>query len=299
MKCRFISGLVLGASLLLFQGCFTGAFYYSNQVQIETPAHYHLRFEEVFFNSRDGTRLNGWFVPATGAAVGTVVHFHGNHGNQTYSFKQVHWLPAKGFNVFTFDYRGYGRSEGKPSKRGVYEDSVAAIEYILKKPGIDHDNVFVFGQSLGGANAIVAVAKNDFPQIRAIAVEGAFDSYRAEARERMEATTRENIGNVPCLSLQIWPVSFFAVTDSYSPGEYIHQISPIPVLLIHCLQDATVYYQHSERLYEAAKDPKQLWLINGCSHVGVFTEAQSDSSYRQKLVQFFMDHRKRAHGPVR
>jgi hypothetical protein len=294
MKGRLISGLIFGAGLLLLQGCFTSAFYYPDQVRIETPAHYQLRFEEVFFDSRDGTRLNGWFVPATGAAVGTVVHFHGNHGNQTYSFKQVHWLPARGFNVFTFDYRGYGRSGGKPSKRGVYEDSVSAIEYLLKKPGIDHANVFIFGQSLGGANAIVAVAKNDFPQIRAVAVEGTFYSYRSEARDMMMATTREKIGNIPCLPMQIWPVSYFTVTDSYSPGEYIHQVSPIPVLLIHCLQDAVVSFRHSEQLYEAARDPKELWLINGCSHVEVFTEAQSGSGCRQKLVKFFMDHRRKS-----
>jgi len=298
MKYRFLSGLISAACLLLFQSCFTGAFYSPDQVQRGTPASYDLPFEEVFFNSRDGTRLHGWFVPAVGAPVGTVIHFHGNYGNQTYSFKQVHWLPSKRFNVFTFDYRGYGRSEGKPSKRGVYEDAVCAIEYILDRQGIDHDNVFVFGQSLGGANAIVAVAKNDFPQIRAVAVEGAFDSYRVEARDRMEAATREKIGNVPCLSLQVWPLSIFSVTDSYSPAEYIHQLSPIPVLLIHCLQDAVVYYQHSERLYEAAGDPKQLWLIDGCDHVVVFTGAQSDAGYRQKLVQFFMDHRKGSHGPA-
>jgi len=295
MNRRFLSGWFFGASLLLLQGCFTGAFYHPNQVQIETPAHYHLRFEEVFFHSRDGTRLHGWFVPAIGLPVGTVIHFHGSYGNQTYSFKQVHWLPAKGFNVFTFDYRGYGRSEGKPSKRGVYEDSVAAVEYILEKTGVDHNNVFIFGQSLGGANAIAAVAKNHSPQIRAIVVEGTFYSYRAQARDMMKATTREKIGNLPCLSLQIWPISFFAVTNSYSPGEDIHQVSPIPVLLIHCLQDSIVSYQHSERLYEAAKEPKQLWLIDGCSHVEVFTEAQSNPGYRQKLVQFLMDHRKEAH----
>ncbi len=295
MNRRFLSGLIFGVSLLLLQACFTSAFYHPDQVQIETPAHYHLRFEEVFFNSRDGTRLYGWFVPAIGTPVGTVVHFHGSYGNQTYSFKQVHWLPAKGFNVFTFDYRGYGRSEGDSSKRGVYEDSVAAIEYVLKKPGIDHDNVFVFGQSLGGANAIATVANKDFPQIRAIVVEGAFYSYRAQAQDMMMATTREKIGNVPFLSLQIWPISFLTVTNSYSPGEYIHQVSPIPILLIHCLQDSIVSYQHSERLYEAAKEPKQLWLINGCDHVEVFTEAQSDSGNRQKLVQFFMDYRKGAH----
>jgi alpha-beta hydrolase superfamily lysophospholipase len=138
--------------------------------------------------------------------VGTVVYFHGNYGNLTYYFKQVSWLPAEGFNVFTFDYRGYGRSEGRPTRRGVYEDSVAALAYILKKPGIDHDNVFVFGQSLGGVNAMVALAKNDYPQIRAAAIEGAFDSYRAQARDAMATATRKKIGHVPCLSLQLWPL---------------------------------------------------------------------------------------------
>jgi hypothetical protein len=75
-------------------------------------------------------------------------------------------------------------------------------------------------------------------------------------------------------------------------GEHIHQVSPIPVLLILCLQDSIVSYQHSGRLYEAAKEPKRLWLTDGCSHVAVFTDTQSDSGYGQKLVQFFMDYRK-------
>jgi len=294
MKRRLLSGLIAAAGMVLLQGCCTGAFYHPDQIQRQTPADYNLRFEEVLFSSGDGTRLHGWFLPATGAAVGTVIHFHGNYGNLTYYLKQVYWLSAEKFNVFTFDYRGYGRSEGKPSKRGVYKDSVAAIEYILTRPGIDPDNVFVFGQSLGGANAIVALAKNEFPQIRALVVEGAFYSYRAEAQDMMMAATREKIGHVPCLSLQIWPVSFFMVTDSFSPGEFIHRLSPVPVLLIQCLQDTIVSYRHGERLYEAAKDPKELWLIDGCRHVAVFTEAQSDAGFRQKLVRFFMDHRRKS-----
>jgi len=280
--------------MVLFQGCFTGAFYNPDGILRETPAGDRLCFEDIFFSSRDGTRLHGWFIPATGKALGTVVYFHGNSGNLTYDFKQIHWLPAERFNVFTFDYRGYGRSGGEPSKRGLYEDSVAAIEYILTKPGIDHDNVFVFGQSLGGVNAMVALAKNDFMQIRAAVIEGAFDSYRAEARDVMAATTRKKIGNVPCLSLQIWPVSFFAVTDSYSPINYVHRISPIPILLIHCLQDATVSFRHSERLYEKAKNPKELWLIDGCDHLKVFSGSSSASAWRQKLVRFFKDHRRKS-----
>lgn len=298
MKCRLIFGLIITAGLFLFQGCFSGAFYHPNQVLFDSPTRYQLSVEDVFFESRDGTRLHGWFVPAVGERLGTVIHFHGNYGNLTYSFKQVHWLPAKGFNVFTFDYRGYGRSAGKPSKRGVYEDSVAAIDYILNRTGVDPDNVFVFGQSLGAVNAMVALSRNDFTQIRAVAAEGAFDYYRAEARERMEAGTRKTIGNVPCLSLQIWPLAFLAVTDSYSPGDHVQRISPVPLLLIHCLQDSIVYYQHSERLYEAARAPKHLWLIDGCGHIEVFSGAQDESGHRQKLVQFFLNYRKGALPPL-
>jgi len=279
-------------ALLLLSGCFNSSFYKPNQTLYETPDQYNLRYEEVFFKSKDGTVLYGWFVPAVGDAVGTVIHFNGNFGNLTYYFKQIYWLPLQKFNVFTFDYRGYGRSVGIPSRRGIYKDSVAAIEYIMSKPDIDHGNVFVFGQSLGGVNAIVAIAKNDFPEIRAIAIEGAFFSYRQEAQDMIISAVRKKIGNVPCLSMQTWPISFLSVTNLYSPGEFIDQVSPIPVLLIHCTQDSYVSYHHSELLYEKAKEPKNVWIIRGCKHLQLFTDKQFKQRYRQKLVQFFNNYRR-------
>ena len=282
---------ICAMTLTLLSGCFNSSFYKPNKTLYETPDQYSLRYEEVFFKSKDGTMLYGWFVPAIGDAVGTVIHFHGNFANLTYYFKQIYWLPSQNFNVFTFDYRGYGRSEGIPSRSGIYEDSVAAIEYIMSKPGIDHSNVFVFGQSLGGANAIVAMAKNDFSKIRAIAVEGAFYSYRKEAQDKMISSVRNKIGNVPCLSTQIWLISFLSVTNSHSPGEFIDQVSPIPVLLIHCTQDSIVSYHHSERLYEKANEPKYVWIIKGCKHLQIFTEKQFKYGYRQRLVQFFNNNR--------
>ena len=291
---RWIRNLLLvsnyATALLLLSGCFNSSFYHPNQTIYETPDQYGLRYEEVFFKSRDGTRLYGWFIPAVGDPVGTVIHFHGNFGNVSYYFKQIHWLPSEKFNVFTFDYRGYGRSEGIPSRLGIYEDSISAIEYIMSKPGLNHGNLFVFGQSLGGVNAIVAIAKNDFPEIRAVAVEGAFYSYRTEAQDMMISTVQEKMGNVSCLTFPIRPISFVAVTNSLSSGEFIDHVSPIPVLLIHCTNDAIVSYHHSERLYEKAKEPKHLWIIRGCSHLNVFTDRQSENKYRDRLVQFFKNH---------
>jgi fermentation-respiration switch protein FrsA (DUF1100 family) len=255
------------------------------------PHRYNLAYEDVFFQSKDGTKLHGWFIPAKGEAVGTVIHFHGNYGNLTYYLRQIYWLPSKHYNVFTFDYRGYGRSEGTPSRSGIYKDSVAAIEYITSKRADNFGNVFAFAQSLGGANALAAIAKNDFPEMRAIAIEAAFFSYRAEAQDMMTATAREKVGNVPLLTLPIGPVAFLSVTNSYSAGEFIDQVAPIPVLLIHCLEDSIVSSRHSEQLYNKAKEPKNLWIVGGCGHLEVFTEKKSEYNYRQIITHFFNRHR--------
>jgi len=286
---RLVAGCT--AALLLLSGCLNSSFYHPNQTVYETPGQYSLPYEEVFFKSGDGTSLHGWFIPASGEPIGTVIYFHGNYGNVSYYLKQVQWLPSKRFNVFTFDYRGYGRSEGIPSRAGIYEDSVAAIEYITSRPGFNKENVVVFGQSLGGANAIVAVAKNDFPEIHAVAVEGTFCSYRKEAEDMMASAVQEKKGGASCLAYPVRPVSFLAVSDSLSPVKYIDQVSPTPLLLIHCTDDSLVSYHHSDRLYEKTKEPKYRLMIEGCSHLNVFMDRQSGNEYRERLVQFFKDHR--------
>lgn len=110
------------ALLLLSSGCASRFLYYPDHRVYQTPQRKGLRCEEVNFVSHDGTALTGWFVPATGKAIGTVIHFHGNAQNMTAHFSFVDWLPEEGFNVFTFDYRGYGRSAGAPERQGVFDD---------------------------------------------------------------------------------------------------------------------------------------------------------------------------------
>lgn len=112
-------------------------FYYPDRTVYATPADSGLHFEEVVFLSRDGTELSGWFIPAVGEAQGTILHLHGNAENMTSHFGFVNWLPAAGFNLFVFDYRGYGKSAGSPNRAGVYEDSCSALAYLRSRDDID------------------------------------------------------------------------------------------------------------------------------------------------------------------
>ena len=116
-----------------------------------------------------------------------MIHFHGNAQNMTAHFGFVSWLPALGFNLFVFDYRGYGTSAGTPNRRGVYEDSLAALDYIAARPDIDHNRLLVLGQSLGGANAVAAVGSRPIAGIRAVVVDSAFAAYQDIVRDKMAA----------------------------------------------------------------------------------------------------------------
>ena len=244
--------------------------------------------EVITFPSGDGTRLWGLFLPAVGDPAGTVIHFHGNYGHLVYSLDQIRWLPAAGFNLFTFDYRGYGRSAGTPTREGVYRDAVAAIRFVHDHPRMAHQHLFLFGQSLGGANAIAAQARNGFPRVRAVVVEGTFSAYRAEARDMMAAAVRESVGPLPCLGLQIRPLSWLAVTDAHSPDRLIHRIAPVPTLIIHCTDDRTVAPRHARRLFQLAGHPKTLWMVENCGHLKLFANSgEVGRRYRERLVGFF------------
>ena len=265
------------ASVQLCTGCVSRLFYYPDRVVYQTPAKFGLRYRAATFRSRDGTRLRGWFVPAVGEAAGTVMHFHGNAQNMSAHFDFVRWLPERGFNVFVFDYRGYGGSEGAPERAGMVEDCAAAVEYVKSRADVDPDKLLVFGQSLGGALAVAALSEHGLKGIRAVAIESTFYSYRAIVRDKL--------GEVPVLSVLKWPLSFLLISDAHSPSKGIDALSPTALLLVHGTADRVIPHRHSQRLFGRAKLPKQLWLIEGAGH----TEGLTMPEYREKLIRFFRD----------
>lgn len=264
----FLTGFLIHVS-----GCANRAFYYPTKTVYSTPDQAGISYEAVTFKSADGTKLTGWFIRARDVAdsrqaKGTVIHFHGNAENMTSHWQFVGWLTSRGFNVFVFDYRGYGTSEGTPSPAGCFEDSNAAIDYVRSRPDVDLTRLLVFGQSLGGNNAIAAVGAGNRAGIRALAEEATFFSYPDIASDKI-------------------PSAGLLVGDRYSAKNYIAAISPIPLLIIHGTADEVVPYSHATRLFAAANEPKQLITDEGGGHLGAMMH--KEGLYRDALTKFFED----------
>lgn len=241
---------------LALAGCANGLFYFPDRNDYEARARYVIPHEDVRIVSKDGTALHGWFLKAQGEAKGTVVFLHGNAQNLTAHVLYVDWLPAAGYNVLIADYRGYGRSAGKPSRRGVYEDAAAMWAYARMRPDVDPQRMVLFGQSLGGANALALAGRERLPGLRAVVADSAFSSYAGIGREK--------ILRVPLLGYLLWPFSPLIVSPGLSPRP--EAIAPVPVLLIHGDRDDIVPASHSERLFARARAPRLLWIIEGAGH---------------------------------
>jgi len=286
-KLAVAAAVVLCAGFLVrLGGCANKAFYYPSKTVYGSPAQAGISFEPVTFTSADGVKLTGWFMPAKsiagGAGIaggadarrakGTVIHFHGNAENMTSHWQFAGWLVARGFNVFVFDYRGYGASEGAPSPAGCFADSNAAIDYVRARPDVNPARLLIFAQSLGGNNAIAAVGAGNRAGVCALAEESTFFSYSSIAGEKISGAG-------------------LLMDDRYSAKNFIAAISPIPLLIIHGTADAVVPYSHATRLFAAAKEPKKLITIDDGGHIGAMLRADGGGGgvYRDALVKFFED----------
>ena len=156
MRRRTLLALTAGTTLA---GCDSLLFYPSPNLPLD-PARLGLAYRDVTIETSDGVHLQGWFLPSRGPQRGTVLFFHGNAQNIGAHLPNVAWLPDQGFSVLLFDYRGFGRSQGKPTLEGVGLDGEAALRQVFGLAGVDPDRVVVFGQSLGAAIAISALARS-------------------------------------------------------------------------------------------------------------------------------------------
>ncbi|MCH8966145.1 MAG: alpha/beta hydrolase [Planctomycetes bacterium] len=248
-------------------------FYHPTQHEYGHPDEFNLAFESVFFSSMN-RRLHGWFFPAVGRAKGTIIHCHGNGGNITGHFKHIAWMPALGWNVLTFDYQGFGRSEGRPTRAGTLADTNAAIDFARMHANVNPNRLLLFGQSLGGAVAIVAASCQ--PGLCGVAIEGAFSSYQAAAHFVCKQTW---------LLWGLAPISRMLVGPGYDPIDHVARIAPTPILFITGTADRVCDHRQTIELHDAAREPKSLWVIQEGGHTTALTDTNGEG--QRRLDAFF------------
>lgn len=218
-----------------------------------SPKDWNMDYEDVALKTADGIQLHGWFIAKPGANK-TVLFFHGNAGNISHRRDSIRIFHNIGLNVFIIDYRGYGKSQGSPSEKGLYLDARAAWNYLLEQKKIKSEDIILFGRSLGGA-----VATQLATQVKpaGLILESTFTSASDMAEMIM-----------PVLSMLI------ILRYQFNSIDRIKGITQ-PILVLHSPQDDIIPYQLGVKLFENANEPRTFVNMTGDHNTG-FVRSQPE-----------------------
>lgn len=223
-----------------------------------TPREHGLDYEALTLATADGEQLDAWFVPAPNPLPpvgegdkaslsdvkprGVVLILHGNAGNISHRMDSIAMFHRLGYGVLIFDYRGYGRSSGKPSEQGLYQDAQTAWDHLTRQRGIAPARIVLFGESLGGAVA-AWLATREKPG--ALVLSSVF-------------TSAPELG----ADLYPWLPTKWLVRMRYDTRNTLAQVT-CPVLIAHSPDDEIVPFRHGQRLFDAAVAPKVFLPLTG------------------------------------
>lgn len=193
--------------------------------------------QDSYFRGADGSRLHGWYFYNPSASQ-VILFSHGNTGNITGRQNLVRLLLQTGASVFIYDYRGYGKSEGLPSVRGIVEDGVAAFDHLVNGKGFRPSQIVIYGESLGTA---VTAELAEERACAGVILQSGFSSLRKIGYERMPIT-------------RIYPTMLFPHPLLDSAGKMARVDKPL--LVIHGKLDTVVPFAHAEEVFERARGIK-------------------------------------------
>jgi len=251
------------------------------------PSVYQAEYEEVTFRAADGIMLKGWLVKPVHLLPRSpaIMICHGVGANKSDFTELAVSFSRHGYFVLLFDFRAHGESGGSRTSLGYHEqkDVAAARDFLGSRHEIDGRRIGIYGFSLGGAAAILAAANTH--AFGAVVADSAYSSLRDQAREAI--TGFYHLPAFPFLPIALlgYALYFQVSVDAVSPVAEIARISPVPVLIIAGEGDRLIPADNGRKLYAAARDPKDLWIIAGADHGG--TLAAAGSQYEKKVTVFF------------
>ncbi|MBI5415731.1 MAG: alpha/beta hydrolase [Candidatus Omnitrophica bacterium] len=239
--------------------------FYPVRAVAATPSDIGLPFEDVFIKTQDNVTINAWLVKSS-TARGTLLFLHGNAGNIGDRLEKIRMFHQMGLHVFIIDYRGYGRSQGRPGEAGIYLDAMAAYDYLRGRPDIVPAGIIGYGASLGGAAIIDLAVKRE---LAALIVDSSFTSAADMAR-------------------LVYPFipSFLIKTKLDSVGK-VRSVT-VPKLFLHSREDELVPFALGEKLYQAAAGPKEFLETSGGHNTGF---AGSQEEMQRGIIDFLRRNR--------
>lgn len=254
------------------------------------PSRFGVTFEDAQFDASDGVKIKGWFIKGNGKGrVPTVIICHGLGANRSDFTELAAGLSRNGYNTLLFDFRGHGESERKASSFGYLEqrDLLGAIRYIKERKDVDAEEIAVYGFSMGGAVAVLTAAETS--DIKGVIADSSFTTLREQGERLFK-------GSLLPSSIFLRPItwmyelSFRLDAGKVAPIDRIHDISPRGVMIIGGGEDEQMPSSDAMRLFAAAGEPKELWLIPGAVHGG--TVYMAGDEYRKRVLRFLDTHLK-------
>jgi dipeptidyl aminopeptidase/acylaminoacyl peptidase len=251
------------------------------------PSIFKTDYVDVTFTTEDGIELKGWLVkPAQSHHPSpAIIICHGVGANKSDFTELAASFARRGYYVLLFDFRGHGESKGSRTSLGYHEqkDLISALAFLKHRIDIDPKRIGVYGFSMGGATAILAAANTG--AFSAVVADSAFTSLRDQARDAI--TGFYHLPAFPFLQLTVlgYELYFQIRVDVVSPVLAINKLAPVPILIIAGEGDKLIPADNGRKLYAAAREPKELWIIQHADHGG--TLAAAGNEYEIRVGGFF------------
>lgn len=249
---KYLIALML---LILLTACSKNNIFPTDTKVYDTPENYSYNYEEFYFKSSQGALLKGWWFKSKEPAQGMVVVVNGLVQNMSNRFKEWTWLLEKGYDLFIFDYRGYGTSFGEVDMFGFVDDATAGISYAHELN--THLPMVVVGQSMGGSFVIDAVAKKPYPYVKLLVIDSTMKGFIPAGEALLKS------------HFLLWPLVWIPsviTPEGIDSLEFVDK-TELPTLFMVGLDDALIPPEHSAALFTKAQLPKALWIVEGAGHV--------------------------------